>query len=88
MSGFVGGSAHAMAMHVAEGNVLMTPIALKKLSRPEIQALVVEIEKVARDVRGENPPLDDTVAVQKRNRRIARMNQALQVIRNYQTSKR
>ena len=83
MAAFVGGSAHAMAAHIADGNVLVTPVLLKKYSRADIMALSKEIEKIARDVRAENPAVTDTVALQKRNRKLSRMNQAQLVIRNY-----
>ena len=77
-----------MAAHIADGNVLVTPVVLKKLSRSEIQVLSQEIEKVAREVRAENPPLDDTKLVQKRNRKVSRMNQAQMVIRQYLMTRR
>jgi hypothetical protein len=72
-----------MAAHIADGNVLVTPVLLKKYSRTDINTLSQEVEKIARDVRAENPPATETVAIQKRNRKLSRMNQAQLVIRNY-----
>ena len=88
MGAYIGGSAFAMASNLAEGNILLTPVILKKFSRGELKALEFEIEKIQRDVRGEVPPQDDTMLLQKRNRRISRLSQALLVLRSFSQQKR
>ena len=77
-----------MASHLAEGNVMLNPPVLKKLTPPELRALETEIDKLARDVRAENPPLDDNAALQKRARKLQRLNQSLLVLRSFLMSKR
>ena len=88
MGAYIGGSAFAMASNVAEGNILITIVILKKFSPGELKALEFEIEKIQRDVRSEVPPQDDSMLLQKRNRKISRLSQALLVLRNFQMQKR
>ena len=45
--------------------------------------LEAEVDKLAREIRAENPPLDDQQALQKRNRKLGRINQAMLLIRGY-----
>lgn len=88
MSSFSGGSAYAMANQIAEGYVLMSAVTLRKYQMHEVKALEMELDKLAREVRAENPPLDDTQAVQKRNRKIGRLNQAALILRGYYEQRR
>ena len=83
MASFIGGSAYGMANQIAEGYVLMTAITLKKFQPHEVKLLEAEIDKLAREIRAENPQIDDQQAVQKRNRRLGRINQAMLLVRNY-----
>jgi hypothetical protein len=82
MGVFIGGSAPAMAKEIAEGYILISPPSLRKFKTPELKSLEQELDKAARDLRSELPAIDDTAAVQKRNRKLARVNQALLIIRN------
>jgi hypothetical protein len=77
-----------MATHVADGNVLLSPVTLKKLNRIELTQLEKEVSNLAREIRGDPPPLDDAVALQKRNRRLSRLNQAVLIVRNHRQSLR
>jgi hypothetical protein len=88
MGSFIGGSAYGMANQIAEGYVLMTSATLRKFQLAEVKALEMELEKLSREVRAENPPLDDTQALQKRNRKLGRLNQAGLLIRGYFDQKR
>ncbi len=49
----------------------------------EIRELQRELEKNQREVRAEQPPLDDLNAIKKKNRRIQRISSALMTIRNF-----
>lgn len=86
--GFLGGSAYAMARDVSEGYILLNPGLMRKLSIPEMQQLKFELEKVLRDSRATQPPLDDTLAQQQRNRKILRIQQAMMIIENQIQSRR
>lgn len=80
--GFLGGSAYAMARDVSEGYILLNPGLMRKLAIPEMQQLKFELEKVLRDSRANQPPIDDTLAQQQRNRKILRIQQAMMIIEN------
>ncbi len=49
----------------------------------EIRELQRELEKNQREVRAEQPPLDDLNAIKKKNRKIQRISSALMTIRNF-----
>jgi hypothetical protein len=80
--GFPGGSAWSMARDIAEGYTLVTERTFRMLSPADLEKLSFEMDRHLRELRGDQPALDDLPAVQLRNRRIQRMNQALLVLRN------
>lgn len=80
---FPGGSAYAMARDVAEGYLLVTERVVKGLSRPELDQVSFEIDRHLRELRGDQPSLDDIPALQLRQRRMQRLNSALTIVRNF-----
>jgi hypothetical protein len=86
--GYMGGSAPAMANQIAEGYFLLNKNSLKGFAPGEIAALRQELEKIQRDVRAETPAQDDAQANQARNRKIARLSSALQVVQQQMTGRR
>ena len=88
MASFSGGSAWAMAKEIADGFLLVTERNFRRLSAAEISKLGFEIERQLRSIRGEQPPLDDIAALQARNRKIQRLNGALQVLRAFRMKHR
>lgn len=83
MGTFPGGSAYAMVRDIAGGHLLVTERTLKNLDVGDLNTLSFELERHLREIRGEQPPLDDTTAVQNRNRRIQRINAAHMILRSY-----
>lgn len=69
-----------MAKDVASGVQLLTEPLLRRLRRDELEKLVFELDRLLREVRGEQPPLEDIPALQQRNRRIQRLQHAGQMI--------
>jgi hypothetical protein len=82
MANFMGGSPPAMASQVAEGFILLNPGMLRGYSPTDLTNLRVELEKIQREVRALTPAQDDALANQARNRKITRINSAIQVIAN------
>ena len=78
-----GGSAFAFARDIGEGYQIVTERSFKGLTRAEMDALAFEIDRALRDVRGEQAPLDDLVAIKARSRRIQRLNGALMMMRAF-----
>ena len=87
MANFMGGSAPAMANQVAEGYILLSANTLRGYLPGELASLRVELEKLQRDARAVVPPQDDALAQQARNRKIARISSALQVVVNKMTAR-
>jgi len=84
MANFLGGSAWAMAKDISEGFILVTERTYAKLDAGELEKLAFELDRIQREVRGEQPAIDDLAAVQNRNRRLARLTGALSMLRNSQ----
>jgi len=83
-----GGSAYAMVRDIAEGYFLVTERTFARFERGELGKIQFEIDRHMREVRGDQPPLDDMQAIQKRNRKIQRLNTALMVLRSYVQKRR
>ncbi|HPW55541.1 MAG: hypothetical protein KA072_10250 [Thermoanaerobaculaceae bacterium] len=88
MSPFMGGSAVAMAGQVADGYTLVTAVQLKRLTDPEMDQLLFELERILRDLRGTVIPLEDVAAIQTKNRKLARINGAVQQIQATRAQRR
>jgi hypothetical protein len=84
VASFPGGSAYAMVRDIAEGYFLVTERTFARFDRGDLGQLQFEIDRHMREVRGDQPALDDMGAIQKRNRKIQRLNTALVVLRSYQ----
>ncbi len=82
MGNFMGGSAPAMAGQIAEGFILLSAQTLKGYQPGELQLLRGELDKHLREVRATITPPDDALAAAARNRKIARISSALQVVLN------
>lgn len=83
VASFPGGSAYAMVRDIAEGYFLVTERSFMRLGKGDLQQIQFEIDRHMREIRGDQPSLDDLPAIQKRNRRIQRLNTALMVLRSY-----
>jgi hypothetical protein len=85
---FPGGSAYAMVRDLAAGHLLVTERTLQGLGRGDLGQLSFEIERYLREIRGDQPSLDDITAIQQRNRKIQRLNAALMVLRSFKMKNR
>lgn len=88
MSPFLGGSAYGMAGQIADGYTLITAVQLKRLTFEEMAQLQFELERLARDLRAEQVPLDDIPALQAKNRRLSRVMGAMQAIQAARAKRR
>lgn len=88
MGNFLGGSAYAMAQQISDGYLLVTERTLQRLVGGELDQLGFELERLLRDLRGEQPSLDDVAALQKRNRRIQRLTSTRQMVQSYRLRRR
>ena len=79
MGNFIGGSAYAMARDVAEGMILVNTNMFRKFTPAELKQLTFELDKVQKEARAEQPPQDDTQAIQKRGRKLSRITTAMNI---------
>ena len=81
--GFLGGSAYAMAHQISEGHILVNERTWSRMKGPEFDTLTHEMQKLLRETRADQPDLDDTLALQQRNRKISRINTALNMLKSF-----
>jgi hypothetical protein len=77
MSVFLGGSAYNMVRDIADGFVLVSERTFRNFTSRDIAELGMEAERLLREVRSDQPALSDTEAIQKRQRRMQRLRQAM-----------
>jgi hypothetical protein len=85
---FPGGSAYAMARDVSEGFLQVTERTFKLFSRSDIDQLGMEFDRLLRELRAEQPSLDDHAELQKKQRKMQRVNTALVVMRAYRAKQK
>ena len=77
-----------MAKDVGEGYILLNTNLLRRMSGDELRQLRFEVERLLTGIRGEQLPLEDTLAIQHKNRKISRLNSAVMMINNQILSNR
>ena len=77
-----------MARDVSEGFLQVTERTFKLFSRPDIDQLSMEFDRLLRELRAEQPSLDDHAELQKRQRKLQRVNTALVVMRAYRAKQK
>jgi hypothetical protein len=88
MAVFPGGSAYAMVREIAEGYFLVPERSFTRFAPPELDQMRFELDRHLREIRGEQPPLDDVGALRLRNRRIQRLNGAQMILSAYRQKAR
>lgn len=66
------------------GFLLVTERTYQRFAVEELDQLAFELDRLLRDLRGEQPALDDLPAIQQRNRKLQRLNSALSMLRGFQ----
>jgi hypothetical protein len=80
MSVFIGGSAYNMVRDIADGYVLATERTFRNFGPTELRDFVLEANRLLAEVRADQPSLNDTIAIQKRQRRMQRLMQAIAIV--------
>lgn len=68
-----------MAQNVADGYIIPTELTFKKFKDSDIQTFLFEADKLLREIRGNQVPVDDVVATQNRQRRMHRIQQVITI---------
>ncbi|MBE0617522.1 MAG: hypothetical protein IH608_06310 [Proteobacteria bacterium] len=82
------GNPRKYAADVGEGYVLLSPVLLRAHDLGALRELKLALELQLRDTRAQLPPPDDLRAVQGKQRRVLRLNQALGVLRTFALKRR
>ena len=77
------GSPKKMAQDIAEGYLMLSPPMLRSYTPADIKTMLNNLAVVTREIRGEQIPLEDVMALKARNMKLSRLNQASVVIRAY-----
>lgn len=88
MGSFQGGSAYAMVREIAGGFLLVTDRTFAALSPAQLDTLTFEMDRLLREVRGTQVPVDELKEVQQRQRRLSRLTTALQMLRSHRQRRR
>jgi hypothetical protein len=77
------GNPKKLAQDVAGGFTMFSPPMLKAYTPAELKTILTNLAIVTRELRAETIPLEDVMALKKRNMKISRCRQAETVIRAY-----
>ena len=84
----IAGSPKKMAQDVSEGFLMFSPPMLRNYTPADIKVILTNLAMVTRELRQEQIPLEDIMALKSRNMKLSRMNQAEVVIRAHCQKKR
>ena len=84
----ISGNPHKLAMDIALGYMSMTVATLKRYNAPDLRTIDVNLNMVLRELRREQVPLEDIMALKARNMKIQRINQTLTILRSFCKKKR
>ena len=79
MSVFLGGSAYNMVRELADGFIIVTERTFKTYKPQDLTDFQMEAERYLREVRAAQAPAGDQDAIQKRQRRLQRLQQSITV---------
>ncbi|MDT8441662.1 MAG: exodeoxyribonuclease VII small subunit [Desulfuromonadales bacterium] len=77
----IAGSPKKLAQDIADGYLMLSPPMLKTWTPADIKTILANLAMVVREIRGEQIPLEDVMALKARNMKLSRLNQAEVVIR-------
>lgn len=77
-----------MARDISEGFYLISSATLKSMSPSDLKTIKQSVAIVQREIRAEQVPLEDIMAIKKKNMKLQRLNQTLMVINSYCKQKR
>ena len=85
---FPGGSAYAMVREIADGYFLVTERSFIRFPPADLDKVRFEIDRLLREIRGDQLSLDDVTVFRMRNRRIQRLTGAAMILGAYRKKSR
>lgn len=77
-----------MARDIANGHVMLNDRTLKRLTAVEVQQLSFELERFVRELRADQPDLEDVAALRERNQRLSRLTRVNRMIQMWRMEHR
>ena len=84
----ISGNPKKIAQDISEGVTLVSAPMLKRYNAADIKIILNNMAIVSREIRAVQIPLEDVMALKKKNMKITRMNQAEMIIRAHCKKKR
>jgi hypothetical protein len=84
----ISGSPKMLAMDIAKGLTTITAATIKQYTPTDLKTIMTNIGIVQREIRGEQVPLEDVMAVKAKNQKLQRLNQAISTISSYAKQRR
>ena len=84
----ISGSPKMLAGDISKGVTTISVANIKQYTPADLKTIVVNIGIVQREIRGEQVPLDDIMAIKAKNLRLQRLSQALLTISSYAKQRR
>ena len=79
----ISGNPKKLAQDVRDGFFQISPPQLKSYSPQDMKVVLTNLAMVTRELRAEIVPLDDVMALKKRNMQLSRLRQSETIIRSF-----
>ena len=77
----ISGNPKKIAQDISEGYMIISAPMLKRYNGADLKIIMNNIGIVSRELRAEQIPLEDVMALKKKNMKVSRLNQAEMIIR-------
>ena len=77
----ISGNPKKIAQDISEGFMIISAPSLKRYNAADLKTIMNNIAMVSRELRAQQIPLEDVMALKKKNMKVSRLNQAEMIIR-------
>ncbi len=77
----ISGNPKKIAQDISEGFMIISAPTLKRYNAADLKTIMNNIAMVSRELRAQQIPLEDVMALKKKNMKVSRLNQAEMIIR-------
>jgi hypothetical protein len=77
----ISGNPKKIAQDISEGFLIISAPSLKRYNGSDLKTIMNNIAVVSRELRAQQIPLEDVMALKKKNMKVSRLNQAEMIIR-------
>jgi len=83
----ISGNPKKLALDVAHGYQQFSQTVLRKYSPEDLKTIIFNLNIVIKELRGRQVPPEDNEAMKDKNNQMRRLNQAINIIQGYSSSK-